>query len=210
MLKKYWKTLFITSIVTLLPMTLGLLLWDRLPEQLPSHWNVNGEVDGWSSKAFAVFGMPLILLGVQWLCALATCADPKRKNHAAKVMHLVLWITPVLSVFLNGASYLTALGEGVPVEWMTPVLLGLLFVILGNYMPKCQINYTIGIKLPWTLNSEENWNRTHRLAGWVWVIGGLILMFSGFVGGVWLMIAIALVMTLIPVIYSYTLYKKGI
>ena len=210
MLKKYWKTLFITSIVTLLPIALGLLLWDRLPEQLPSHWNVNGEVDGWSSKAFAVFGMPLILLGVQWLCALVTCADPKRKNHTAKVMHLVLWIIPVLSVFLNGAIYLAALGEGVPVEWMTPVLLGLLFVILGNYMPKCQINYTIGIKLPWTLNSEENWNRTHRLAGWVWVVGGLILMFSGLVGGVWLMIAIALVMTLIPVIYSYTLYKKGI
>ena len=87
MLKKYWKTLFITSIVTLLPMALGLLLWDRLPEQLPSHWNVNGEVDGWSSKAFAVFGMPLILLGVQWLCALATCADPKRKNHMESNHH---------------------------------------------------------------------------------------------------------------------------
>ena len=210
MLKKYWKTLLLTSIVILLPVVAGLLLWQQLPEQVPTHWNAQGEVDGYSTKAFVVFGMPLILLSIQWICALATGADPKRKNHPEKVIHLVLWLIPVLSVVMQAMSYLAALGKSVQVEWAMPLTLGLLFVILGNYMPKCRLNYTIGIKLPWTLNSEENWDRTHRLAGWIWVVGGLVVMVSGFVGGIWLMLGITLVMTIIPVVYSYTLYKKGI
>ena len=91
-----------------------------------------------------------------------------------------------------------------------PILLGLIFIAIGNYLPKCKQNYTIGIKIPWTLASEENWNRTHRFAGWVWVGGGVVMLLSGFLGIFWLTLVPAIIMAAVPLIYSYILHKKGI
>ena len=210
MIKKNWKMLLITSVVILLPLLAGLILWDQLPQQMPIHWNVAGEVDGWSSKPFAVFGMPLIMLAAQWLCALATGADPKKNNHSQKILYLALWIIPVLSAVLQAITYASALGKEVRIELVMPVLMGLLFAIIGNYMPKCKQNYTIGIKIPWTLNSEENWNRTHRFAGRIWFVGGLVIMFAGFFCGFWVFLPIMLVMAIVPFVYSYVLHRKGI
>ena len=210
MIKKNWKTLLITSIVILLPMLAGIILWNQLPEQVPSHWNAAGEVDGWSSRAFFVFGFPAILLAFQWLCVLVTGADPKKNNHSEKILHLVFWIIPVLSIVLHLVTYATVLDFGVRMEMIMPVFLGLVFVIIGNYLPKCRQNYTIGIKIPWTLNSEENWNRTHRFAGRLWVVCGLLMALTGFWGGFWVFLPITLLMVLIPLAYSYILHRKGI
>ena len=210
MIKKNWKLLIITSIVILLPVLAGVILWDQLPEHMPTHWNADGEVDGWSSKPFAVFGLPLILLAAQWLCTLGTGMDPKKNNHSGKVVQLVLWIIPVLSVLLHTFTYAIALGKEVRMELVMPVFMGLLFAIIGNYLPKCKQNYTIGIKIPWTLNSEENWNRTHRFAGRLWVACGLIIMLTSFFGGFWIFFAIVLLMVLAPLLYSYLLYRKGV
>ena len=209
MIKKNLKALIITSCVIVLPVLAGLALWTRLPQQLPTHWNAAGERDGWSSKAFAVFALPLILLAAQWLCVLATLADPKKHNHGGKILLVVFWIIPVLSVVVNGSIYATALGAGIAMEVITPLLVGLTFVIIGNYLPKCKQNYTVGIKLPWTLQSEENWNRTHRMAGRLWVIGGIVILLCGFLGGVWLILPVTLIMVVAPMIYSYVLYRKG-
>ena len=210
MIKKNLRVLIITSVVILLPILAGVLLWDRLPEMIPSHWNMAGEVDGWSSKSFAVFGMPLILLGAQWLAVLGTSADPKNQNHSKKILQLVFWIIPVMSLVVSALTYSEALGTHLQVEEIVWGLVGLLFIVIGNYLPKCRQNYTIGIKIPWTLSSEENWNRTHRLAGWLWVAGGVGMMIAGFFGFFWLMIGVTLVMSLVPCIYSYILYSKGI
>ena len=210
MIKKNLRVLIITSVVILLPILAGVLLWDRLPDAIPSHWNMAGEVDGWSSKSFAVFGMPLILLGTQWLAVLATSADPKNQNHSKKILQLVFWIIPVMSLVVSALTYSEALGTHLRVEEIVWGLVGLLFIVIGNYLPKCRQNYTIGIKIPWTLSSEENWNRTHRLAGWLWVAGGVGMMIAGFFGFFWLMIGVTLVMSLVPCIYSYILYSKGI
>ena len=210
MIKKNLKLLILPSILTLLPILAGVVLWNQLPEQMPTHWNAAGEVDGWSSKPFAVFGLPLILVAAQWLCVLATTTDPKRQNHSEKIYHLVFWIMPVLSIVLHAVTYLTVLGVGVRMEMVMPIFMGLLFVIIGNYLPKCKQSYTIGIKIPWTLNNEENWNKTHRLAGWVWVIGGIAIMLTGFFGGFVAFFVITLVMVLVPAIYSYLLHRKGL
>ena len=210
MIKKHWKTLIITSIIILLPIVAGLYLWNQLPDQIPSHWNMAGEVDGWSSKPFAVFGMPALLLGIQWLCALATGADPKKANHPDKVMNMVLWLIPILGIVLSIATYAAALGMDVALEIIMPLLFGLIFVIIGNYLPKCKQNYTIGIKIPWTLNSEENWNKTHRFAGTLWVVCGLLIMLSAFLGSFWIFICATLAMVFAPLIYSYILHRKGI
>ena len=210
MIKKNLKLLIVTSIIILLPIVVGLILWNQLPEQIPSHWNANGEIDGWSSKPFVVFGMPAIMLAFQWLCTLGTGADPKKANHPEKIVHLVLWIIPLLSTVLSVITYMIAMGQNVQVEMVMPVLIGLILTIVGNYLPKCKQNYTIGIKIPWTLNSEENWNKTHRFGGWLWTICGILIMLSGFVGGFWLFLPIVLVMVLAPCFYSYILHRKGV
>lgn len=210
MIKKNLKLLILTSIITLLPILAGVILWDTLPAQMPTHWNAAGEIDGWSSKAFAVFGLPCLMLGMQWLCVLGTAADPKKANHSEKILHLVFWIIPVISVGLFALTYVAALGTEVRMEMIMPLLVGFILTVVGNYLPKCKQSYTIGIKIPWTLNSEENWNRTHRLAGRLWVVCGVGIMLTAFVGGFWIFLPLVLVMVLVPCIYSYILYRKGI
>lgn len=210
MIRKNLKVLIVTSVIILLPVLAGLILWDRLPQQMPTHWGATGEVDGWSSKAFAVFGLPGILLLAQWLCAVGTSFDPKRANHPPKILYMVLWIIPVISLLIFTLMYATALGKSVRVEVIMPTFIGLLLAVVGNYLPKCKQNYTIGIKISWTLHSEQNWNKTHRFAGWLWMVGGLVIALTGFLGSIWICLGIVFVMVLAPFIYSYTLYRKGI
>ena len=210
MIKKNLKLLVVTSLVILLPVLAGVILWNQLPEQMPSHWNASGEIDGWSSKPFVVFGLPGILLAAQWICTLGTRADPKKENHPEKILKLLLWIIPVLSVALGLITYAAALGKAVRVEMILPVIIGILFAVIGNYLPKCKQNYTIGIKIPWTLNSEENWNRTHRFAGRLWLVCGFVIMLTGFFGGFWIFFGVVLLMVLAPFTYSYMLHRKGI
>ena len=210
MIKKHWKILLVTSLITLLPIVAGVVLWNQLPDPMPSHWNAAGEVDGWSSKPFAVFGLPLIMTAALWLCALGTGADPKKANHPEKVVHLVLWIIPILSIVLFTITYAAALGKNVRIELVMPVVIGLIFAIVGNYLPKCKQNYTIGIKIPWTLNSEENWNRTHRFAGRLWTVCGIAIILTGFFGGFWIFFGVALLMVIAPIVYSYLLHRKGV
>ena len=210
MIRKHLKILIITSVIVLLPVLTGIIFWNQLPDQLPIHWNAAGEVDGRCGKAFGVFGMPLILLAIQWLGITAMAADPKRAGHSGRMLQLSFWLIPLLSLIVNALTYATALGVKMPVNVIISTFLGLLFIIIGNYMPRCRQNYTMGIKLPWTLHSEENWNRTHRMAGKLWMIGGFLMMASSFFGKTWLTIAILIPMALVPMIYSWTLYRRGI
>ena len=211
MLKKYSKTLIITTVVILLPMLAGLILWQRLPEQFPIHFNAAGEVDGYAGKVFGVFGLPLILAAIQWLCIVGSLKmDPKAENLEGKMFSLVLWITPVLSIVMHALVYCTALGINMKVQIIVPLLIGLLMVIIGNWLPKCKPTWTLGIKLPWTLADETNWNRTHRMAGGLWMAGGAVLTLLSLLGQISALIflPVVLVMTLVPTVYSYLLYRK--
>ena len=210
MFKENKKTLFITCAVILLPIIAGLLLWNRLPDRIPTHWGMGGEVDGWSGKGFAVFAMPALMLGIQLLCFFVTASDPKRGNIRRKYLSMVLWIIPVLSVMTSCISYAVALGAQIRVEQVIPGFIGLMFVIIGNYMPKFQQSYTMGIRLPWTLSSEENWNRTHRFGGKIWALGGIGVLFCTLMGWGIASIVILAVVVIVPTVYSYVLYRKGI
>ncbi len=210
MIKKNLKILILTSIMILLPIIAGVILWDKLPEQLPIHWNISGEVDKWCGKAFAVIAMPLLMLAIHWICLAITFSDPKNHGNSGKILHITFWIIPVINLALSAFTYSAAMGNAIKTELFASLLLGFIFIVTGNYMPKCRQSYTIGIKLPWTLNSEENWNKTHRAAGGVWVLAGIVTMIAGFFSLVPLMIAALAVAALFPVIYSYILYRKGI
>ena len=211
MLKANKKTLIIASIVTILPILIGLLVWDRLPDVMATHFGMDNEANGWSNKAFAVFGLPLFLLAMEWIAAVVTSQDPRRQNISPKMFTLVLWIIPMVSVVCGAAIYTYNLGMKVDISFFAMLFTGLLFIVIGNYLPKARQNYTIGIKIPWTLADEENWNRTHRAAGHLWVAGGILMVLAaltGFSGIRWFFVILA-VMTIVPCLYSYWIYARG-
>jgi len=208
MLKKYRNRIILTSIIIILPVFIGLFTWSSLPDSVATHFNAAGEADGWSSKAFAVLGLPFMLLGIHLLCLLATFADPKRQNISEKIFGLVMWICPVVSLLGSAMTYGSAFGIDMNVEFIMPIFVGLMFVIIGNYLPKCKQNYTAGIKIPWTLNDTENWNHTHRFAGKLWTIGGIIFTLTALIGKAVLGFFVLIPMAIAPVVYSYLFYRK--
>ena len=213
MLKANRKTLIITSIVTMLPILIGIICWNRLPDVMATHFGMNNEANGFSSKAFAVFGLPVVLLAVLWLGAFVTSHDPKRQNISPKMFSLVLWIAPVLSLFVAATMYPINLGYELDIAFFGELLSGLMFIIIGNYLPKTRQSYTIGIKIPWTLANEENWNRTHRFAGYLWMICGILMIIFCLTRSVsaGLLIGMILIMVLVPCIFSCWLHsRKGL
>ena len=203
--------IILSCIVLLSPIIFGMIVWNKLPESMPIHWGVNGEADRWSSKPFAVFVLPLLILAIHGICIFASRKDFRDKKQSPKVMGLVLWICPLLSVMANSLTYAISLGKEINVLFVVSLTMGALFVLIGNYLPKCQQNRTVGIRIIWTLKNEANWNATHRFAGKVWVIGGLLLMASSLLPYSilpWAMIALLVVFIGLPVLYSYRFYRK--
>ena len=216
-MKSYKKIIIITTLITILPLFVGLILWNRLPDTVATHWNFNGEANGWSSKAFAVLGLPCLLTVIHLFTVGVTLNDPKKKNIHRKMLTLVFWIVPVVSLIVNGMVFLTALQIEVNVSIAVSALVGIIFIIIGNYLPKLQQNYTAGIKLPWTLNSTENWNRTHRLGGKTFIISGILLILCGFLGEIMgndlsliTMLIIIVLCAGVPAVYSFWLFRKGV
>ncbi len=214
-MRKLWnehkRTIILSSLVILLPMVAGLLLWDQLPATMTSHWNAAGVADGTSPKASMVFGLPLGMLAAQWLIILCTALDKGNREQTPKALGLVFWIMPVMSLFLSGLVYTTALGMDYSVEKLVPLVLGACFLACGNYFPKIKCNATLGIKLPWTVYNEENWNATHRLGGKVWVVGGLVMLISALLPLqtlVTVFLVTTAVLILVPTVYSYLYYRK--
>lgn len=208
-MEKHRKTFILTCILILLPILVGILLWDRLPDSMPTHFDSDGTPNGWSSKSFAVIGLPLFILLTHVICIAFTSNDPKYKNMGQKIFQIILWICPVVSILCCLTTYSSALGYDLNISRYMVIFLSLVFIIVGNYMPKCRQNYTIGIKLPWTLNDEENWNHTHRMAGYLWVICGILMFVNAFLYREWLMSILLLVMMLAPVLYSFLYYLKN-
>lgn len=211
MIKRNKWRLLISSIIILLPMIYGLLVWNKLPLQIPTHWGADGTVNGWSSRYQGVFMIPLFVLSVHWFCILYTCIDSKNRELNPKVFRLVLWICPVISIFTGGVIYGTAFGKTMDLYRLTILLVGLFFVVIGNYLPKCKQNHVIGVRIKWTLENEENWNATHRFCGKVWVLGGILMMLCALlpetISMVVLMILIA-VCSLTSLGYSYYYFRK--
>lgn len=208
--KNKWK-IILSCILTLLPMLFGIIFWDALPEQMATHWGIDGNVDGTSSAYIAVFLLPCILCLTNIFCMWCTSFDKNNSNQNAKAFGIIFWIMPLLSFFTNGIVYATAFGKEININMLLPIEMGIMFALIGNYLPKCKQNYTLGIKIKWTLENEDNWNATHRFGGKVWFFGGLLLLFCVFLPKK-IMIPTVLIsmlpMVFAPVFYSYLYYKK--
>lgn len=209
-LRKHKKMLLITSLITILPMLIGLLLWDKLPNEIATHFDINGTPDGWSSKTFTVFGLPSFLLICHLFGTAATLADPRRQQIGEKIFKLILWICPLITVFLSVTVYGHALGLKQNTTPLGMILIGIIFIVVGNYLPKCRQNYTIGIKVPWTLHDEENWNHTHRFAGKLWLLGGVCILILSIWdwGSLGITLGITVILAIIPALYSFIYYLK--
>ncbi|MDY4670789.1 MAG: SdpI family protein [Oliverpabstia sp.] len=208
-MKEYKGKIILTSIVTILPILIGLVLWNKLPDTIATHFGADNVPNGWSSKPFAVIGIPAILLVFHLFALGITLNDPKKRNIGKMMLSVIFWIIPVVSLVVNTATLSYAMGSKIDIGMIANILVGLMFIIMGNYMSKNRQNYTVGIRIPWTLGSEENWDRTHRFASKLWVIGGIIFVINAFVQSILILVVIILMTMIAPMIYSFVLYKRG-
>lgn len=164
---------------------IGIASWffyQALPDIVPIHWNIAGEPDQYGSKIFSAFVFPLIILGIYALLLFAPLIDPRKERYLqfAKVYHMIKAYFVLMFACIYFLANLNALGYNLPIGLWIPVLVGILFVIIGNYMGKLRKNWFIGIRNPWTLSSEETWNKTHRVGGKLFIVSGLLMIANGF------------------------------
>ena len=199
--------------VLLASVILSVYFYQIFPATVPTHWGLDGQVNGWGPSWLAAFLLPAILIAMYFLFDLLPKIDPRRENYADFKKVYAFFKTAIMVVLFGIyiIASLNAVGVVVSVAFWTPVLIGLLFIVIGNYFGKIRNNYFVGIRTPWTLASEENWNKTHRLGGKLFVLGGILMMLNGFVPTMWrigLLIAVIALVSVVPIVYSYILYKK--
>ena len=212
-MKFTFKTEIIPILIILISIALGFYFYSVFPDKVPMHWNVHGEVDRWGGKFEGAWLMPLIAIGMYLLFLILPLIDPKKEKYKqfAKVYHI---FKAVIIIFMFGvylvASF-NALGYNVRVEVWVPIVIGLLFLILGNYMGKIKTNWFMGIRTPWTLSSDEVWNKTHRLGGKLLMLTGILMMLTPLLPAkslLWTIVIPVAIVAIIPLIYSYILYRK--
>ncbi|MCE5236149.1 MAG: SdpI family protein [Clostridiaceae bacterium] len=205
--------MILSSVVCLLPIILSLVVYNELPEKIAIHWDVTGSPDNYASKAFAALGLPLLFMIINIYVNFHLHNAPKRANASTAVIAITSWFCPFLSLILTPIILFVAMGAAIPISLMASVLMGISLILFGNYLPKNRQNYVIGIKLPWTLDNADNWNKTHRMASRLWIFGGIVFLIGSFLfpgSLVWSILSLAIIALLIiaPRLYSYSLYKR--
>lgn len=191
----------------------SVIIYPHLPAQVPGHWNINGEVDKYYPRAFGAFFAPLMAIGFYLFMLFIPLLDPRRENYNrfTGAYTLLRWGLVLFLSVLHVTTILVALGYPVNVALVVKAMIAILLTLIGNFMGQFRHNYLVGIKTPWTLANEEIWQRTHRVGGRIWVIGGLVCLLLSPVQTAWSAIAyftIIMLMTLVPIIYSYLLFRK--
>lgn len=203
-----WFTIIIAAIV-------GWWAYPQLPARVPSHWGITGQVDGWTSPIGHALGIPAMMLGLYILFLLIPIMEPRRKHfHESLGFYQIIrnfMMAFMLFLFLT-TTWIALTGQSWRIGVIVPMAVGVLFILIGNYLHQIKSNFFMGIRTPWTLSSETNWKKTHHLGGYMFVIGGLIF----FTTPLWPtplnfyipMIGISLA-GLVPVIYSYILFRQN-
>ena len=155
------KLVLFTSILILLPSLVGCVFWNQLPEEIPTHFNLLGQADGYNHKMSAIFGLPTLMLLMHWLLLFLMIKDPKSSNISSKIQLLIYWIIPFVSCLSMISTYGASLGYSMMSGILAQIFMGVVMIVIGNYLPKTRRNYIIGIRLPWTLENDEDWSKTH-------------------------------------------------
>jgi uncharacterized membrane protein len=185
-------------------------LYPQLPAQVPVHWNIHGQVDRYGPR-FWVAALPtLMILVVTALMVLLPAISPRKFEIApfAQVYTIMMLATHVVVLVLGVSVLLAGAGYAVPIPTIAMLLLGALSMVIGNYTGKLRKNFFVGIRTPWTLSSDAVWERTHRLAGWLFMLGGLVAIVATLVGvPFWVAVAAVPAAGLIACVYSYFIYR---
>lgn len=206
---KFRRTLLLTTAVCLLPMLLSAALYSQLPDQIPIHWNAAGQPDNYAPKLFAAFGLPALMAVFNLLVHLLFQADPKRANMGHMLRLLALWCCPVLCVILMPVTLFSALGVPLSIPVIVSAVVGVLFILIGNYLPKSGQSYTMGVRLPWTLDDPDNWRKTARLSGYLFIFAGALIFLCGCLQLFWPALVALLLAVIVPAVYSYLLYRRA-
>lgn len=202
MKKMLTKTDIFAAFLTLCAVIPGFVMYNKLPERVATHFNMSNEPDSYMPKLAAIVVLPVVLAVMEIVCCLITNRDERAKNNE-KSYTIVRFLMPVLAFVIEGLIILYALEMLTNVGAVAGLLISAFLIVIGNYMPKTRQNSYIGIKTPRTLSDERIWDRTHRFAGFVWAIGGIILL-PLFLLGLYIPALILMtVIVMIPVIYSF-------
>lgn len=202
------RTMIITSIVCLIPFFISSIFYNALPDKVATHFDFNGIPNGYSSKMFAAFGLPAIMLIINIILNFFIDNDPRKANVSKTIKTISKWIIPIMSIIMQSVTMIYAVGKNIDISMFVSILIGIMIMVLGNYLPKCKQNYTVGVKTPWTLNNEEVWNKTHKMSGYLWVIGGGIITISSFIPIKYITLFVFVIIGFVPIIYSYVLFRK--
>lgn len=197
----------------LLPFIYLAYLWNSLPEKVPMHWNYKGEIDDWGTK-YSLLGLIFLLPVLTYVLMLVIPKiNPKKRIELMggkyyQIKFVLVGFMSVLAIYIIHSSNSQTLSS----PSIVLVLIGLLFMALGNYFKVIKQNYFLGIKTPWTLESEEVWKLTHILAGKLWIVGGLLIVIFSLVIpediNFYLFIIITAIITIVPIVYSYLIFRK--
>ena len=191
----------------------GLLLWNRLPDPMASHWNVNDEVDGYMPKVWGVFMVPLIALGMFLLFLVIPFIDPLKANIAKFRGVFNLFITFIIGfmLYIHALTLLWSLGyTGFKMSQAMLPAMGLLFILVGYLIRQAKRNWFIGIRTPWTLSNDTVWDKTHQIGGALFMLSGVLALIGSFFGGTtafWFIMIPAVGSTIFLIVYSYVLYQ---
>jgi uncharacterized membrane protein len=204
---------WVGAVVVLAMLGFTLAVWRELPERIPTHWDFRGEVNGWSSRTVGAFFAP-VLGTLLWLgLPLLRRLDPRRKNYERfddtffVLVNCIVVFMGVMHVLMLGS----ALGWPIDVSRSVFALLGVVFIVLGNFLPRIRSNWWMGVRTPWTLENERVWRETHRMAGWTFVGGGVIAMLAVLLpASLRGPVALGALMAggLLPAAWSYVLWRR--
>ena len=200
-------------VIAALAVAISIWAYPSLPPRVATHWDLRGTPDGFSSRAWAVALFPIVIIAMTGLFNVLPKLDPRRENYA-KFLSSYWLIANAVIVFIlvaHGMIITSGLGYSVRIDRLMPLGVGLLFAFLGNYLTRVEPNWFIGIRTPWTLSSDMVWRKTHRTAGWLMVLGGLVLASGAFLPGAMLLplfIVTIVVVAVIPIVQSYVLWKR--
>jgi uncharacterized membrane protein len=190
-------------------------IYARLPQRIPSHWNLQGEVDGWMDKPWGPFMQPAIATLMLSLLWLLPRIDPRRANveRFAEDRRLLINLIILFMAVVQAATFAHALGWPVQVDRVILASIGLLFVGLGNYLPRIRSNWFMGIRTPWTMDNERVWRATHRVGGRTFVAAGLVMALAALLPEPlrkWTAGAATAVAVAVPLVYSYVAYRRDL
>ena len=201
------------AIVALAVVIFTAAVYGRIPEHVPVHWGLDGDVDRYGSRAEGALLMPFLMLGTWALMKVLPTIDPRRENYTKFAGTYELFVNAVLTTLalMHVALVGAALGWPISIARVVPALVGTLFVILGNALPRARPNWWFGIRTPWTLTNERVWTRTHRVAGYLLAASGAVLVLVALVPGRWpiaLAIGSVIVASLSSIVYSFIAWKQ--